>query len=233
MRLSVIIPVLNEAARLETMLQAVSAHLHEGDEMIVVDGCSQDDSALIASRHADLVLHCDRGRARQMNLGAERASGDLLWFLHADSQGLRGGHFRALRALPERVQWGRFDVRLGAKHPLLWAIGHAMNLRSRWTGIATGDQGIFVRHGLFTAVGGFPQLPLMEDVALSGLLRRHGAPACLRPALRADSRRWEEHGVWRTVFLMWRLRWRYWRGEDPARLHRDYYGDGEEQRGGE
>lgn len=223
MNLSVVIPVLDEAKCLGPFLEMLRERLGEGDQIIVVDGGSSDNSALIAREHADLVLHCDRGRARQMNLGAERAEGDWLWFLHADCGRVVRGHIRALRALPGDAVWGRFDVRLSGDHRLFPLIGHAMNIRSRWTGIATGDQGIFVRRDAFLEMGGFPMQPLMEDVALSQRLRRLASPTCLRPRLVADSRRWEEHGVWCTMMLMWQLRWRYWRGEDPARLHRDYY----------
>lgn len=225
MTLSIVVPVLNEAANLGRLLEAIREHLQAGDEIIVVDGGSSDDSVLIARRHADLVLHSDRGRARQMNKGAECARGDLLWFLHADCRRVLKGHLQALRGLADTQQWGRFDVRLSGTHPMLAVIGHAMNLRSRWTGIATGDQGLFVRRALFMELGGFPELPLMEDVALSRRLRGRTRPACLRPRLLADSRRWRQHGIWRTTWLMWRLRWRYWRGEDPARLHCDYYGN--------
>jgi glycosyltransferase involved in cell wall biosynthesis len=145
MNLSVVIPVLDEAKCLGPFLEMLRERLGEGDQIIVVDGGSSDNSALIAREHADLVLHCDRGRARQMNLGAERAEGDWLWFLHADCGRVVRGHIRALRALPEDAVWGRFDVRLSGNHRLFPLIGHAMNIRSRWTGIATGDQGIFVR----------------------------------------------------------------------------------------
>ncbi|MCC4309382.1 MAG: TIGR04283 family arsenosugar biosynthesis glycosyltransferase [Alcanivorax sp.] len=223
MSVSVVVPVLDEARCLDDFLAGLRERLGEQDEIIVVDGGSEDGSPLIAREHADLVLHCDRGRARQMNLGAERAKGDWLWFLHADCGRVKRGHLAALRALPEDAQWGRFDVRLSGDHRLFPVIGHAMNLRSRWTGIATGDQGIFVRRELFLELGGFPLQPLMEDVALSTRLRGRARPVCLRPRLVADSRRWEENGVLRTTVLMWQLRWRYWRGEDPARLHRDYY----------
>ena len=166
MSLSVVIPVLDEAKCLEPFLDGLRERLAEGDEIIVVDGGSQDGSPLIARQYADVVLHCDRGRARQMNLGAERAKGDWLWFLHADCGRVKRGHLRALRTLPEDALWGRFDVRLSGDHRLFPMIGHAMNLRSRWTGIATGDQGIFVRRDLFLEMGGFPMQPLMEDVAL-------------------------------------------------------------------
>ncbi|KYZ86303.1 glycosyl transferase [Alcanivorax sp. KX64203] len=223
-RLSVVIPVLNEAPRLRWLLPKLRRHLWDQDEIIVVDGASTDDTVSVAEEGADKVLHCDRGRARQMNFGAERACGDLLWFLHADS-GLRREQPAALRYLPEGPLWGRFDVRLKGRHPLFPIIGGAMNLRSRWTGIATGDQGIFVDRLLFLDVGGFPLQPLMEDVALSACLRRHGKPLCLHPRMVVDSRRWQQHGVLRTILLMWRLRWRYWRGADPAELHRIYYRD--------
>lgn len=224
MSLSVVIPVLNEARRLPALLQGLRERLGEDDEIIVVDGCSDDDSAVIARRYADLVVHCDRGRARQMNLGARRARGRWLWFLHADCGRILRGHVRALQALPRETVWGRFDVRLSGDHYLFPVIAHAMNLRSRWTGVATGDQGLFVDRQVFQAVGGFPNMPLMEDVALSKRLRCEAPPVCLRPRLVTDSRRWQENGVWRTTLLMWRLRLRYWRGEDPMRLHRDYYG---------
>ena len=144
MNLSVVIPVLDEAKCLGPFLEMLRERLGEGDQIIVVDGGSSDNSALIAREHADLVLHCDRGRARQMNLGAERAEGDWLWFLHADCGRVVRGHIRALRALPEDAVWGRFDVRLSGNHRLFPLIGHAMNIRSRWTGIATGDQGVEV-----------------------------------------------------------------------------------------
>lgn len=224
MSLSVVIPVLNEAVRLPLLLSGLRERLAEDDEIIVVDGCSQDDSARVAADYADLVLHCDRGRARQMNLGARRARGEWLWFLHADCGHILRGHVRALRELPADAVWGRFDVRLSGDHYMFPLIAHAMNLRSRWTGVATGDQGLFVRRDLFAALGGFPGLPLMEDVALSKTLRAKAPPVCLRPRLVADSRRWEKRGVWRTTMLMWRLRLRYWLGADPAHLHQAYYG---------
>ena len=230
MRLSVVIPVLNEAARLPVLLASLRERLDEDDEIIVVDGCSDDDSARVAAEYADLVLHSDRGRARQMNLGARRASGTWLWFLHADCGRILRGHIRALHALPADAAWGRFDVRLSGAHYLYPVIGHAMNLRSRWTGVATGDQGLFVRRELFEALGGFPDVPLMEDVALSKRLRARARPVCLRPRLETDSRRWRDKGVWSTTVLMWRLRLRYWLGEDPARLHRAYYGPRREHR---
>ena len=219
MSLSVVIPVLDEAKCLEPFLDGLRERLAEGDEIIVVDGGSQDGSPLIARQYADVVLHCDRGRARQMNLGAERAKGDWLWFLHADCGRVKRGHLRALRTLPEDALWGRFDVRLSGDHRLFPMIGHAMNLRSRWTGIATGDQGIFVRRDLFLEMGGFPMQPLMEDVAL---VRRMPALRELDANAVTSARRYREQGWlrrgWRNLSTcaLWRM------GMSPERLARRY-----------
>ncbi len=220
---SVIVPVRNEAHQLAGVLASIRRALHEGDQLIVVDGGSTDNSADIAARFADQVLVSPAGRATQMNAGARMASGEWLWFIHADTE-LLPAHRDALAALPPTALWGRFDVRLSGRRWLYAMIATLMNLRSRLTGIATGDQGIFVRRHAFEASGGFADQPLMEDIALSAMLRRQALPSCLRPVLVTSSRRWQQKGVWRTIWLMWRLRWRYWRGEDPATLHRDYYG---------
>lgn len=220
---SVIVPVRNEAPHLAEVLTAIRHALQESDELIVVDGNSVDASAEIASRFADQVLSAGPGRALQMNAGARTAESEWLWFLHADTQVLPL-HRERLARLPASAQWGRFDVSLSGKGIMFSVIAWLMNLRSRWTGIATGDQGIFVRRGVFEALGGFPNQPLMEDVALSALLRRRARPCCLRPAVVTSSRRWQQNGTWKTIWLMWCLRWRYWRGADPAKLHQDYYG---------
>ena len=153
-----------------------------------------------------------------MNAGARAASGHALVFLHADTR-LPPNADRALAAALERAAWGRFDVRIEGHHPLLGLVAFAMNLRSRLTGIATGDQAIFVRREAFD---GFPELPLMEDVAFSKAMKRRGRPACLREQVTTSGRRWERGGVLRTIFLMWRLRLLYWLGVPPQRLARDY-----------
>jgi rSAM/selenodomain-associated transferase 2 len=223
MNLSVIIPVLNEAAVLRDTLSALRPLRADGHELIVVDGGSCDASAAIAAELADRVLRAERGRARQMNAGAHVARGDVLLFLHADTRLPAQAAriiFDGLRA--RNAAWGRFDVRLSGSHPLLRVVERMMNWRSRVGGIATGDQAIFVRRELFAAVGGFPEIPLMEDVALCKTLKRHGRPLCLAHTITTSSRRWEAHGVIRTIVLMWCLRLAYALGADPHRLARSY-----------
>lgn len=221
-RVSVIIPVLNEADVLAESLARVRAALHAGDELIVVDGGSTDDSVGIARQIADTVLTSEPGRSAQMNAGAKCAIGVWLWFVHADTV-LDSRHREALDEAQPKGQWGRFDVRLSQPRFLFRIIAFMMNWRSRLTGIATGDQAIFVRRDVFWEQGGFPAQPLMEDIALSRRLRAQSRPLCLRPPLITSSRRWEANGPWHTIWLMWTLRFRYWRGASPDVLYRDYY----------
>ena len=217
-RLSIIMPVLNEAASIREALEALDALRARGHEVIVVDGGSDDGSASLAAPACDQVLVTPRGRALQMNTGALVAGGDALVFLHADTRLPERADELVLGALAG-ARWGRFDVRIASRHPLLGLVACAMNLRSRLTGIATGDQAIFVRRDAFT---GFPEMPLMEDIALSRLLKRRGRPACLRACVTTSARRWEARGVLRTIVLMWRLRLLYALGAAPQRLARDY-----------
>ena len=219
--LTVVIPALNEAARLPRLLGVLQPWRGQGVEVVLVDGGSADDTPVLAEPLVDQLLLAQRGRARQMNVGATAARAPLLWFVHADSD-INDHHLRALQGLPEGPLWGRFDVRL-AGHWLLPLVAGAMNLRSRLTGIATGDQAIFVSRSLFDGMGGFPEQPLMEDIALSARLRRLRRPDCLRLKLGVDARRWRQKGVLRTILQMWWLRFRYWRGADPTTLHREYY----------
>lgn len=221
-RISVIVPVLNEADTLAESLAWLRAALTGDDELIVVDGGSTDHSIDIARQIADTVLTSDQGRSIQMNAGAVCARGVWLWFIHADTV-LNTRHREALTGLSSSILWGRFDVRLSQPRPLFRVIAFMMNWRSRVTGIATGDQALFVRRDVFREQGGFPEQPLMEDIALSRTLRALSRPACLRPPVITSSRRWERHGAWRTIWLMWSLRFRYWRGASPESLHRDYY----------
>lgn len=223
MQLSIIIPVLNDAAALVHTLHDLQPLREAGGEIIVVDGGSEDHSPQVAAPLADRVLTSPRGRAVQMNAGAALARGEWLWFVHADSRIPDAVCQRVLR-LPSDARWGRFDVRLSGTLPMLRVVETLMNLRSRYTGIATGDQGIFVRRALFQSLGGYPAIPLMEDIALSKLLRRHAWPCCPRERLVTSSRRWEQRGVWRTIALMWRLRLGYFLGADPAHLARRYRG---------
>jgi rSAM/selenodomain-associated transferase 2 len=219
--LSIVIPCLDEARIVRARLEALQALRAEGHELVLVDGGSGDGSAALARSLVDRLVVTGPGRARQMNAGARAARGEVLWFLHLDC-GLPPGAASLVRAAAQDRGWGRYDVRLSGPRPVFRVIEAMMNLRSRASGIATGDQGIFVRREWFEAAGGFPDIPLMEDVALSRALRRRGRPACLRPPLVTSSRRWERHGVLRTVLLMWRLRLAFWLGVDPVRLARRY-----------
>jgi rSAM/selenodomain-associated transferase 2 len=222
-RLSIIVPVLNEAARIERHLQALQPLRSRGSEVIVVDGGSGDGTAALAAPLADRVMTSGRGRAIQMNAGAAAADGDVLLFLHADCALPADADQLIFTAIAEAAAgWGRFDVRIDGRHPLLPLIGWNMNMRSRLTGIATGDQAMFARRDWFAAAGGFPGIALMEDIALSGTLRRRGPPVCLDARVHASGRRWEERGVIRTVLLMWWLRFRFFSGANVDRLAMHY-----------
>lgn len=217
--LSIIVPTLNEAEGLADSLTALLPLRQRGAEVIVVDGGSADGTRERARPLADRVILAPRGRAAQMNAGAQHAQGEVLLFLHADTRLPDGADRLLMDGLADGgCAWGRFDVRIEGRHPLLRVIAGAMNLRSRLTGLATGDQAIFARREVFAAVGGYPDIPLMEDIALSRLLRRRHAPLCLRARVSTSGRRWERQGVFRTVLLMWRLRLAYFCGADPRRL---------------
>lgn len=221
-RLSVIIPALNEADNIEATLRPLQPWRRSGHELILVDGGSQDGTRAIAAPLVDIVLTSAPGRARQMNAGANAAGGEVLLFLHADSVLPPGADTMVLQALEQR-RWGRFDVRLSGRHGLLRVIERMMNWRSCLTGVVTGDQALFLEHALFDEVGGFPDLSLMEDIALSKRLRhQQGWPACIHRPLVTSSRRWEEYGILRTILLMWQLRLAYFLGVPPQRLARYY-----------
>lgn len=220
-RISIILPCLNEATIAASRLRALQPLRADGHELILVDGGSSDGTPRIAADLVDLCLSSPRGRASQMNRGAARASGDILWFLHLDST-LPPGAAQQLLSAAETNGWGRFNVRLSGTRPVFRLIETLMNLRSCITGIATGDQGVFVRRSMFQAVGGFPDIVLMEDIALSRRLKRQGRPSCVRVELGTSSRRWESHGILRTVLLMWSLRLGYFLGVSPDRLIRLY-----------
>lgn len=220
--LAIIVPALNEAAGIAACLEALQPLRRRGVELIVVDGGSRDATPRLAAPLATRVVTAPAGRARQMNAGAERSGAARLVFLHADTRLPDDADRRIAAALDGGRAWGRFDIRLSGRHPMLAIIAAAMNRRSRLTGIATGDQALFMTREAFDAVGGFPEQPLMEDIEMSRRLKRRSPPACLRASVRSSGRRWERHGVWRTILLMWRLRWRYWRGASPARLAEAY-----------
>jgi rSAM/selenodomain-associated transferase 2 len=218
--LSIVIPVLNEPG-LADLLESLEPLRGRGAELIVVDGGSADGTVTRAVGIADRIVVTAAGRARQQNAGAELARGDALLFLHADTQ-LPDDAMDRVRAALAVGGWGRFDLALTGRGLMFRVIERMVSLRSRLTGIATGDQAIFVRRDLFERADGFPEIPLMEDVALSRRLRRAGRPVCLRARVTTSSRRWETRGVWRTILLMWRLRLAYWLGADPARLAARY-----------
>jgi rSAM/selenodomain-associated transferase 2 len=223
--LAIVMPVLNEAAGIEAALRALMPLMARGVRVLVADGGSADDTPARARRFGGVeVIEAARGRAAQMNAGAQAASGArVLLFLHADTtlppdadrlieQALAGG----------RHVWGRFDVRIAGRPRMLRVVAACMNVRSRWSGIATGDQALFMTRAAFDAVGGFPEQPLMEDIEMSKRLRTLSRPACLRERVITSGRRWESRGVWATIVLMWRLRWAYWRGASPQVLARRY-----------
>jgi len=220
--LSIIVPTLNEAGGIAAVLGRLAPFRSEA-EVIVVDGGSEDGTAEVARPIADRVMVSPRGRARQMNAGARAASGDVLLFLHADTalpdEALR---LIALGLASTGRAWGRFDVTIAGTDPLLAAVSTLMNLRSRWSGIATGDQAIFMRREAFESVDGFPEIPLMEDVEISQRLKTISKPLCIRSRAVTSARRWERDGVIRTITLMWRLRFAYAMGVSPERLARRY-----------
>jgi len=221
--LTIVVPVLDEAALVADALVALAPCRARGAEVIVVDGGSRDRTMELARPLADRTIAAPRGRAAQMNAGAAAARGEVLLFLHVDT------------ALPPEADrlvtdglaalgrpWGRFDVAIAGKSPLLPVVARLMSLRSRLTGIATGDQAMFVTRSAFTQAGGFPDLALMEDIALSTRLRRLGRPLCLTARVTTSGRRWDEHGALRTILTMWRLRLAYRLGADPRALGRAY-----------
>jgi rSAM/selenodomain-associated transferase 2/rSAM/selenodomain-associated transferase 1 len=229
MKLAVIIPFLDEGvalpATLATLFRAIeSVGAFEGVDVIAVDGGSRDASRAVIARHPSVrLLDAPRGRASEMNAGAAATDADVMLFLHADCRLANTALASIADAVKRGHRWGRFDVAIEGRSTLLPTISKFMNARSRLTGIATGDQAIFVSRPAFAKVGGFPALPLMEDIALSkALLRAVGRPACLRERVVVAGRRWDTHGAWRTIFSMWRLRFDYWRGVDPAALAHRY-----------
>lgn len=223
MKLSIIIPVLNEAGVLESNLEKLQWIRHLGHDIVVADGGSQDQTAALAEPLVDQVVSSLPGRALQMNAAAKSASGDILVFLHIDTLFPGDG----VEALTENIvlpsaDWGRFDVRLSGEHILFRVIERMMNWRSRLTGIATGDQAIFISRNLFETLGGYPAMPLMEDIEICRRLKKYSKPVCLPQKVVTSSRRWEQGGIVKTIWLMWRLRFEYWLGVNPAQLARQY-----------
>lgn len=219
---SIVVPVLNEAQHIEFTLARLAPLRQRGVEVVVVDGGSHDETVAQASALADVIVQAPRGRARQMNAGAAAAQGKVLLFLHADTLLPADADALVQQALAGGALWGRFDVRILGQHSMLPVVAALMNWRSRLTGIATGDQALFMWREVFERVGGFPDQPLMEDIEMSRQLGALAAPVCLPQCVATSGRRWESRGVWRTIALMWCLRWRYWRGESAQRLAEEY-----------
>ena len=219
MSLSIIVPMLNEEACIATALSALRDH---DGEIVAVDGGSGDKTLACARPHAAQLLSSPRGRARQMNAGAAVAQGEILLFLHADTILPANAGQAITEAINQGAVWGRFDVCIAGNSAWFPLIAALMNLRSRLTGIATGDQAIFVRRSSFEQIGGFPDIPLMEDIVISQRLKQLARPACLRQKVTTAGRRWEKHGVLRTILSMWWLRLRFFCGADPKNIALEY-----------
>lgn len=223
MNFSVIVPMLNERQELPLLLERLLSLKRQGCEVIIVDGGSTDGSAGLASGAGFRVITSERGRSRQMNAGAAVAKGNALLFLHADTQLPAGALTLIEQAFAGgRFCWGRFDVAISGSSIWFPIVARLINWRSWLTGIATGDQAMFMRRNTFASLGGFPEIPLMEDIALSKHLLEYSRPARIRQCVTTSGRRWEQYGVWRTIFLMWRLRWAYWRGVPAEELVKAY-----------
>lgn len=221
-QLSIIIPVINEAGQIALKLHALQT-LRNRCQLLLVDGGSNDRSAEIAKPLVDQVLHSPRGRARQMNCGAARAQADVLLFLHADTRLPDNAVNLIMQAAADGYHWGRFDIGFDNPQPIFRLIAFMMNRRSRLTGIATGDQALFITRQAFQAVAGFPDIALMEDIAISTRLKKLGRPCCIDAKVVTSARRWQQQGVFRTILLMWRLRLHYFFGADPNDLAARYY----------
>ena len=222
-KLSIIVPVLDEEAGITDALDALAPFRERGAEVIVVDGGSRDRTMDIAHAFADRVISAPRGRGAQMNAGAAEASGDVFLFLHSDTRLPPDADLMLRDGLNSSSwQWGRFDVQIAGRSALLPIIAGFMNWRSLATSIATGDQAMFATRAAFVAAGGFPDIPLMEDIELSRRLKRVSRPLCLAARVTTSGRRWDQRGVVRTMLLMWRLRLAHFLGMEPAALARRY-----------
>lgn len=237
-KVSIIIPILNETDNLVKLFDTIHHLTPAPQQVIVVDGGSLDHSVIIANRLINdfstdslstidwQVMDSSVGRAMQMNAGAALATGDILLFLHADTQLPHDAITHITRVIGHannKYRWGRFDVRLDSRHPMLWLVGTMINVRSRLTGIATGDQAIFIDKVLFDTIGGYPMQPLMEDIELCKTLKGVAKPACLTSKVTTSARRWRQYGTWRTIILMWQLRFDYWRGVSADNIKARYY----------
>jgi rSAM/selenodomain-associated transferase 2 len=222
MKVSVVVPVLNEEAGLPDLLAHLQTLACHGAEVMFVDGGSTDTTVALITQAGFNAISTNRGRAHQMNAGVAHTSGEVLLFLHSDTRLPEGWWQHVVTRLQGPTCWGRFDVRISGRSTMLRVVAAMMNWRSRLSGIATGDQAMFMTRQAFASVGGFVEQPLMEDVEMSRRLKRLSRPACLAHKVTTSGRRWETRGVWATIFLMWRLRWAYWRGQPASQLAKAY-----------
>ncbi len=222
MKISVIIPMLNESNLLPKLVLSMVQFQNSESEVIFVDGGSQDASVRIVENAGFSVVATAPGRAIQMNAGAANAKGDVLLFLHADTALPANALDLIFRAIEQGGVWGHFDVTILGKSKWLKMISFMMNWRARLTGVATGDQCLFVLRSAFNHIDGFAEIPIMEDVELSKRLKKIYAPVCISERVSTSGRRWETRGIWRTIFLMWRLRWQYWRGVSVDEIAASY-----------
>jgi rSAM/selenodomain-associated transferase 2 len=221
MKIAIVVPVFNESLvlpRLMGDLATLKEDANSDFELVFVDGGSTDNTAALIQAAGLRVVNSAKGRAWQMNEGAAQTAGDVLLFLHADTHLPQNAIKTIASSLVGGICWGRFDVRINGKPWMLGVVARMMNWRSRLTGIATGDQAMFMTRDAFQAIGGFPEQALMEDIEASRRLRKLSRPACISSPVVTSGRRWETRGVWTTIVLMWRLRWAYWRGQSPAQL---------------
>ncbi|MCE2028284.1 TIGR04283 family arsenosugar biosynthesis glycosyltransferase [Sessilibacter corallicola] len=222
-KLSIVIPIYNESQQLPELFDHLSPYRERGHQIIFVDGESEDNSVELIDQAGFVVVPSTRSRAAQMNNGARQATQDILLFLHADTRLPENADALIVSALSNpRQVWGRFDAHITGDHFLLTVVGKMMSMRSRLTGIATGDQGIFIKRTFFENIGGYASQPLMEDVEISRRLVPLAKPVCLRECVSTSGRRWIHRGVMKTIALMWYLRFLYWRGVDPKELAKKY-----------
>ena len=231
---SIIIPIRNEADNLPHLFANINSLNPMPQQVILVDGGSKDNSINITQRYIEELMLDNKsainwqmvesiaGRAAQMNAGAALATSDVLLFLHADTQ-LPIDAISEVAAAMQKSEWGRFDVQLDSRQPMLWMVSIMINWRSRLSDIATGDQAIFIKRALFKQVGGYPNQALMEDIELCKRLKGITKPVCLKSKVMTSARRWQQHGTWRTIILMWQLRFDYWRGVSADDIRQRYY----------
>lgn len=218
---SVVVPVLNEEQQVQALINRLRLIQSEiTEDIIIVDGGSQDQTKALLNEEFHVISSLP-GRAQQMNTGAQKAQGTWIFFLHADTE-LRPKHIKQAISDATGAKWGRFNVRFDDKRWPFRMIAFLMNWRSRLTGIATGDQCIFIRRSIFKTLGGYAEIPLMEDIEISKRLKSYSRPACISLPIVTSARRWQTKGIMKTIWLMWKLRWLYWLGKSPEALAEEY-----------